>query len=118
MLKVDWSFVCRCHLFLDSENSLTILNELRRFIHANSVDRHIIRKFVGSVFGKASPTDGPQTNSNAVASDLQIKTYREVALSIETLVNQLDMPVRPLRDYFTFTRKSLIVTLKISPRSH
>ncbi|KAJ4432193.1 hypothetical protein ANN_20809 [Periplaneta americana] len=37
-----------CHLFLDSEGG--DLNELRRHIYANSVDRHIIRKLLQRVF--------------------------------------------------------------------
>jgi ATP-dependent DNA helicase Q4 len=37
-----------CHLFLDPEGK--DLNELRRHIYANSVDRHVIRKLLQRVF--------------------------------------------------------------------
>ena len=37
-----------CHLFLDSEGG--DMNELRRHIYANSVDRHVIRKLLQRVF--------------------------------------------------------------------
>ena len=85
------------------------MNELRRFIHGNSVDRHIIRKFVDAVFGKAATSDA----NAVVATDLKFKTYREVALSIETMVSQLDMPVRIFADAGAIL--FLLAALKSSP---
>uniref|UniRef100_A0A182X6X8 DNA 3'-5' helicase n=1 Tax=Anopheles quadriannulatus TaxID=34691 RepID=A0A182X6X8_ANOQN len=37
-----------CHLFLDGKG--TDRNELRRFIYANSIDRHVIRKLLQKIF--------------------------------------------------------------------
>uniref|UniRef100_A0A182P6D3 ATP-dependent DNA helicase Q4 n=1 Tax=Anopheles epiroticus TaxID=199890 RepID=A0A182P6D3_9DIPT len=37
-----------CHLFLDSKGNDR--NELRRFIYANSIDRHVIRKLLQKIF--------------------------------------------------------------------
>ncbi|XP_049538714.1 uncharacterized protein LOC125953289 [Anopheles darlingi] len=37
-----------CHLFLDSRGSDR--NELRRFIYANSIDRHVVRKLLQKIF--------------------------------------------------------------------
>ena len=43
----------RCHLFLDSRGS--DVRELRRHIHANSIDRFTLRKFVTAVLGADDP---------------------------------------------------------------
>ena len=66
----------RCHLFLDSKGG--DVRELRRHIHANSVDRFTLRKFVTAVLGSEEP-------------DVK-QEYQEVALSVARLVERLDMP--------------------------
>ena len=66
----------RCHLFLDNRGS--DVRELRRHIHANSVDRFTLRKFVTAVLGADEP-------------DVK-QEYQEVALSVGSLVEKLDMP--------------------------
>uniref|UniRef100_A0A182WK02 ATP-dependent DNA helicase Q4 n=1 Tax=Anopheles minimus TaxID=112268 RepID=A0A182WK02_9DIPT len=40
--------VSHCHLFLDNKGNDR--NELRRFIYANSIDRHVIRKLLQKIF--------------------------------------------------------------------
>ena len=77
----------RCHLFMDSEGGSSILNELRRYIHSNSVDRHTVRKLIETIFGKTAIK-----NPGEVGGD-QSRVYQEVALPIADLVQQLDMPV-------------------------
>ena len=66
----------RCHLFLDNRGE--DVRELKRHIHANSVDRFTLRKFVTEVLGCEDPD---------VAQE-----YQEVALSVGRLVERLDMP--------------------------
>ena len=86
-------------MFMDSESGVSVLNELRRYIHANSVDRHTVRKFIDTLFSKTSlKNDANLTSTSAgdVVSDVQ-KAYCEVALPIANLVQQLDMPVSNLK---------------------
>lgn len=65
-----------CHLFLDPRGK--DINELRRHIHANSIDRHVIRKLLQKVFVPCScETLCPK---------------HEVAFSIENTVQALDIP--------------------------
>ena len=72
---------------MDSEGGSSILNELRRYIHSNSVDRHTVRKLIETIFGKTATK-----NPGEVGND-QSRVYQEVALPIADLVQQLDMPV-------------------------
>jgi len=37
---------------MDAESGNLVLNELRRYIYSNSVDRHTVRKLVDSIFDK------------------------------------------------------------------
>merc|ERR1719334_2446574 len=68
----------RGHLFLDSKGC--DLTELKRHIYANSMDRGTLRRLLQSVFPS-------QTNSEGVQSE-----YQEVAVSVDRLVEQLDLP--------------------------
>jgi len=68
----------RGHLFLDSKGG--DLTELKRHIYANSMDRGTLRRLLQSVFPS-------QTNSEGVQSE-----YQEVAVSVDRLVEQLDLP--------------------------
>jgi hypothetical protein len=43
---------------MDSDSGVTVLNELRRYIHSNSVDRHTVRKLIDTIFGKTATADG------------------------------------------------------------
>ena len=79
----------RCHLFMDSEGGAINLNELRRYIHSNSVDRHTVRKLIDTIFGKTATTSDAAA---AVGGDQRV--YQEVALPISDLVQHLDMPVK------------------------
>ena len=54
------------------------MRELKRHIHANSVDRFTLRRFVTAVLGNREP-------------DVK-QEYQEVALSVATLVEKLDIP--------------------------
>lgn len=65
----------RCHLFLESEGR--DLCELKRHIFSNCVDRHTVRKLLQGIFD---------------VSEEGKSQYREVALSVEKTVEQLDMP--------------------------
>ncbi|GJQ84260.1 putative DNA helicase [Trypoxylus dichotomus] len=64
-----------CHLFLDSQGNDE--NELRRHIHANSIDRHVIRKLLQRIFVRCSCKDACPKH--------------EVAFSIQDTVRALDV---------------------------
>ncbi|CAH0547339.1 unnamed protein product [Brassicogethes aeneus] len=65
-----------CHLFLDSKGKDE--DELRRHIHANSIDRHVIRKLLQKIFVPCScQNECPK---------------HEVGFSIEQTVSFLDIP--------------------------
>lgn len=66
----------KCHVFLDPENK--DLCELKRHIHANSVDRYSIRKLLQKIFIPCSCTKACPKH--------------EVAFSIEDTVQDLDLP--------------------------
>lgn len=66
-----------CHVFLDSEGQ--DLNELRRHIYANSVERHVVRKLLQRVFVKCHCE--------------QECPKHEVAFTIEQTVTALDLPL-------------------------
>ncbi|ESN98669.1 hypothetical protein HELRODRAFT_94851 [Helobdella robusta] len=76
-----------CHLFLDPTGS--DLRELKRHIHARSLDRITIKKFVLRVFQQCSclESDG----ADDVIKVLRRCFGHERALSIEELVNKLDV---------------------------
>ena len=58
-----------CHLFLNTFGN--DINELKRHIYSNSIDRHTVRKLLSLVF-------------NSVNEDrIKLKPYKEVALNIE-----------------------------------
>ncbi|KAJ8933212.1 hypothetical protein NQ314_014159 [Rhamnusium bicolor] len=65
-----------CHVFLDSQGRDE--QELRRHIHANSIDRHVIRKLLEKIFIPCSCSG-------------QCPKH-EVAFSIESTVRALDIP--------------------------
>ncbi|XP_060533000.1 ATP-dependent DNA helicase Q4 [Cylas formicarius] len=65
-----------CHVFLDSQGRDE--NELRRHIHANSIDRHVIRKLLSKIFVPC-----------ACAGTCP---KHEVAFSIEETIRALDIP--------------------------
>ncbi|PSN39460.1 hypothetical protein C0J52_17707 [Blattella germanica] len=97
-----------CHLFLDSRGG--DLNELRRHIYANSVDRHVIRKLLQRVFIPckcvriANLLEGVDFNEDIQnddteqideASGSQNKVHcpgHEVAFSVDETVKALDLP--------------------------
>jgi len=67
----------RGHLFLDSKGC--DLTELKRHIFANSIDRPILRKFLKAIFPPS-------------VTEKKAGNYDEVAVSVDGLVEQLDMP--------------------------
>jgi len=69
----------RGHLFLDSRGG--DLTELKRHIFANSMDRHTLRKLLHAVFPQPIP-----------GKEVTIGSFQEVAVSVDTLVEQLDLP--------------------------
>ena len=66
----------RCHLFLEAEGK--DLSELKRHVYSNSMDRFTLRKLLHMVFDM----NGEKTKSD----------YREVALTIDSTVEFLDLP--------------------------
>lgn len=65
-----------CHVFLDSQGRDE--NELRRHVHANSIDRHVIRKLLKNIFIPCGCKG--------------LCPKHEVAFSIEQTVRALDIP--------------------------
>ncbi|KAI5701757.1 hypothetical protein M8J75_013043 [Diaphorina citri] len=65
-----------CHLFLDSENN--DINELRKHIYANTVDRLTIRKLLQRVFTKCTCKG--------------VCRKHEVAFSMKDTIEELDLP--------------------------
>jgi hypothetical protein len=82
---------------MDSEGGAVVLNELRRYIHSNSVDRHTVRKLIDTIFGKTATISG----SGEIGGDFE-RVYQEVALPIADLVQQLDMPVSVQQFFWIF----------------
>ncbi|XP_072383095.1 ATP-dependent DNA helicase Q4 [Diabrotica undecimpunctata] len=66
----------QCHVFLDSKGGDE--NELRRHIHSNSIDHHVIRKLLERIFIPCSCKGTCPKH--------------EVAFSIEAIVRSLDIP--------------------------
>merc|ERR1712059_144 len=75
-----------CHLFLDNKGG--DLNELKRHIFANSMDRHTLRKLLKDVFPKVLQEE-EEGQKEATAPPI---VYQEVAVSVEQLVERLDLP--------------------------
>lgn len=65
-----------CHVFLNHEGR--DLNELKRHIYANSIDRHVIRKLLQKIF--------------VPCNCVQVCPRHEVAFSIQETVQYLDVP--------------------------
>lgn len=68
-----------CHLFLNSQGE--DMNELKRHIYSNSMDRRTIRLFLHSIFDRSKEAD-----------TLQGSPYKEVAVSVNETVELLDLP--------------------------
>lgn len=67
----------RCHLLLDPKGG--DLQELRRHIYSNSVERHVLRRLLARVFVSCTCEPGTCTG-------------HEVAFSIPEAVTALDLP--------------------------
>lgn len=131
----------QCHLFLNSEGR--DLNELRRHIFADSVDRHTIRKLLQRVFVpcKCGESTG-NSNKNLVSSSIELKpeeqdasdklsdeisdnqeksthcTHHEVAFSVEQTVAALDLPeenITTLLCYLELHDKKLV---QVMPKAY
>lgn len=128
--------VSRCHLFLNSEGK--DLNELRRHIFGDSVDRHTIRKLLQRVFvpckcnksaAKPSSTaessdnkheDDEKNSASDPVNDEDPKTCmgHEVAFSVEETVAALDLPeenITTLLCYLELHDRNLI---QVMPRAY
>ena len=68
----------RCHLFLGTEGK--DLSELKRHIYSNSIDRHTLRKLLHFIFEVSDASENSSVD------------YKEVALSVDTTIEALDMP--------------------------
>jgi len=75
----------RCHLFLDNEGR--DLNELKRHIFSNSMDRFTIRKLLQNIFEPSDVSEEPKASRGLDSGE-----YREVALSVADTVELLDLP--------------------------
>lgn len=89
--------LAQCHAFLDSKGA--DLNELRRHIFANSVDRHVIRKLLQKVFIPCACKQREKSNSEEKVNMSIDEAVRErvckgheVCFSIEQTVQALDIP--------------------------
>lgn len=81
--------LAQCHAFLDSKGA--DLNELRRHIFANSVDRHVIRKLLQKVFIPCACKQREKSSAIDEAAGRVCKGH-EVCFSIEQTVQALDIP--------------------------
>lgn len=70
----------QCHAFVDDEGKDK--NELLRHIHANSIERHVIRKLLQKVFVPCSCKD----------MNIEACQGHEVAFSVDDTVKELDIP--------------------------
>ena len=68
----------RCHLFLGTEGK--DLSELKRHIFSNSIDRHTLRKLLHLIFEVSDESENSTID------------YKEVALSVDSTIEALDMP--------------------------
>ncbi|XP_034255863.1 ATP-dependent DNA helicase Q4 isoform X2 [Thrips palmi] len=128
--------VSRCHLFLNNEGK--DLNELRRHIFGDSVDRHTIRKLLQRVFvpckcnksttkpsniaessdDKREGTNEETALSDPVTEDSKACTGHEVAFSVEETVAALDLPeenITTLLCYLELHDRNLI---QVMPRAY
>ncbi|KAF2368307.1 DNA helicase ATP-dependent RecQ type [Trinorchestia longiramus] len=86
--------VSQCHLFLDCLDGRDV-QELKRFIFVNSVDRVTVRKLLDKVFDPCICTKLQNLDTNAsssVANERRTCPKHEVALSVSDLVESLDIP--------------------------
>lgn len=86
--------ISHCHLFLDSTDGRDV-QELKRFIFVNSIDRVTVRKLLDKVFVPCTCLKLNNINGNENITTPE--KYRpcprhEVALSVEQLVEYLDLP--------------------------
>ncbi|KAK3923369.1 ATP-dependent DNA helicase Q4 [Frankliniella fusca] len=134
------SLPSRCHLFLNSEGK--DLNELRRHIFADSVDRHTIRKLLQRVFVTCKCGESPViSNGDVTSSNVGLKHDKlnpldkdskrtaadltpvpcvghEVAFSVEQTVAALDLPeenITTLLCYLELHDKNLV---QVMPKAY
>uniref|UniRef100_A0A182JP47 ATP-dependent DNA helicase Q4 n=1 Tax=Anopheles christyi TaxID=43041 RepID=A0A182JP47_9DIPT len=114
-----------CHLFLDSKGKDR--NELRRFIYANSIDRHVVRKLLQKIFVPCACSkiltnkdlaqelreelkvvngiDWDEEFEELSASNGPRKRLcpgHEICFSIETTVQQLDIPEENITTFLCY----------------
>ena len=134
--------VSHCHLFLNSEGK--DMNELRRHIFADSVDRHTIRKLLQRVFvpckcrqtiidsnekSDSSLNKGEQENSSmreakkvepalAVEDMLVDCVGHEVAFSVEETVSALDLPEENITTLLCYLELHDKTLLQVLPKAY
>lgn len=81
----------QCHVFIDKD--CKDKDELLRHIHANSIERHVIRKMLQKVF---LPCGCSKMMKNMAGADGDSNTAKcqghEVAFSVDQTVSELDIP--------------------------
>nr|CAD7576750.1 unnamed protein product [Timema californicum] len=90
-----------CHLFLDFEVNK---NELRRHIHANSVDRHVIRKLLQHIF--------------VPCSCVETCPGHEVALSVDETVRSLDLPQENIQTMLCYLELDANSYIRVLPLAY
>ncbi|CAG2060351.1 unnamed protein product, partial [Timema podura] len=91
-----------CHLFLDFEGRDK--NELRRHIHANSVDRHVIRKLLQRIF--------------VPCSCVETCPGHEVALSVDETVRSLDLPQENIQTMLCYLELDTNSYIRVLPLAY
>uniref|UniRef100_A0A182M862 ATP-dependent DNA helicase Q4 n=1 Tax=Anopheles culicifacies TaxID=139723 RepID=A0A182M862_9DIPT len=122
--------VSHCHLFLDNKGNDR--NELRRFIYANSIDRHVIRKLLQKIFvpcacakilkNKELAQDlreelravngidwdasfdelSPTDGDKQAGARKRLCPGHEICFSIESTVQQLDIPEENITTFLCY----------------
>jgi ATP-dependent DNA helicase Q4 len=98
----------RCHLFLENEGK--DLNELKRHIFSNSMDRFTIRKLLHNIF---EPAETPELTGGSSSINRPSSEYREVALPVAGTVELLDLPEENISTLLCYLEAS-----SASPHQH
>ncbi|XP_052860707.1 uncharacterized protein LOC128267812 [Anopheles cruzii] len=119
--------LAHCHLFLDSRGKDR--NELRRFIYANSIDRHVVRKLLQKIFVPCACVnnlsnreladelrqdieaangmdwdvafDEPENPSQPITRK-RLCPGHEICFSIESTIQQLDIPEENIATFLCY----------------
>ncbi|XP_067121005.1 ATP-dependent DNA helicase Q4 [Centruroides vittatus] len=81
--------ISHCHVFLGL--GANDMNELQRHIYANSIDRHVIRRFLGKLFNHIKVCSSKNISQNAAEYETHPCLGHEIAIPIESIVQDLDI---------------------------